>query len=193
MTRRFVGVNLALVLLAAACVTVNVYFPASDVQKAADEIVDDVRTKEKPPVKPETQGRLEEGLRQILPGPTEAHAQMNIDVSTPAIRALRESMKVRFPLLKPFYDKGNVGENNRGLLEAKDTVGLTLKDNAQLNRLTEQENKDRMALYREIVSANRLGQEVIPQVQKLFANSWRQKSQPGWWVQNDKGEWERKK
>lgn len=193
--KRLVGVNVALVLLVAACVTVNVYFPASAVQKAADEIVEDVRTKgQKPAVKPDTTGWLKENLQRILSGPTEAYAaEMNIDVSTPAIRALRESMKARFPALKPFYDKGNIGENNRGLLEVRDTAGLNLKDSAQLNRLVDQENKDRMALYKEIVSANKLGQEVMPQVQKLFANSWRQKSQAGWWVQNDGGAWERKK
>lgn len=192
--RRLVGVNVALVLLVAACVTVNVYFPASAVQKAADEIVEDVRTKEqKPPVKPDTTSWLREGFRSLLPGPGEAYAaEMNIDVSTPAIRALRGGMKARFPALKPFYDKGNIGENNRGLLEIRDTAGLNLKDSAQLNRLVEQENKDRMALYKEIVSANKLGPEVLPQVQKLFANSWREKSQPGWWAQNDKGAWERK-
>jgi hypothetical protein len=71
---------------------------------------------------------------------------MNIDVSTPTVRALREKMKGRFPLLKPFYDKGNVGENNRGLLEIRVTEGLGLKDKAQLNGLVEAENKVRTAL-----------------------------------------------
>jgi len=193
--RRFVGINLALVLLVAACVTVNVYFPASAVQRAADEIVEDVRTKDqKPAVKPDTSSWLREGLRHVLPGPREAYAaEMDIDVSTPAIRALRGSMSSRFPSLKPFYDKGNIGENNRGFVELRDTAGLNLRDSAQLNRLVDQENRDRTALYREIISANTLGQEAMPQVQKLFANSWRQKSQQGWWVETDKGGWEQKK
>ena len=30
-------------ILIMACVTVNIYFPAAEIQKAADEIVDDVR------------------------------------------------------------------------------------------------------------------------------------------------------
>ena len=191
--RRFVGINLAFVLLVAACVTVNVYFPASAVQKVADEIVDDVRTKgQSPEIKPDKSSWLKEGIERFY-GVQLAHAEMDIDVSTPTVRALREKMKGRFPLLKPFYDKGNIGENNRGLLEIKVTEGLGLKDKAQLNGLVEGENKDRTALYKEIVSANKLGNEAMPQVQKLFANSWRQKSQPGWWVETDKGEWEKKK
>lgn len=191
--RRFVGVNLAFILLVAACVTVNVYFPASAVQKVADEIVDDVRTNsQSPEVKPDKSSWLKEGFKQFCGLPV-AHAEMDIDVSTPTVRALRGKMKGRFPLLKPFYDKGNVGENNRGLLEIRVTEGLGLKDKAQLNGLVEGENKDRTALYKEIVSANKLGNDVMPQVQKLFANSWRQKSQQGWWVETDKGEWEKKK
>lgn len=191
--RRFVGINLAFILVVAACVTVNVYFPASAVQKAADEIVEDVRTKgQSPEIKPDKSSWLKEGLEHLC-GVQAAHAEMNIDVSTPTVRALREKMKGRFPLLKPFYDKGNVGENNRGLLEIRVTEGLGLKDKAQLNGLVEGENKDRTALYKEIVSANKLGDEVMPQVQKLFANSWRQKSQQGWWVETDKGDWEKKK
>jgi uncharacterized protein YdbL (DUF1318 family) len=191
--RRFVGINLAFVLLVVACVTVNVYFPASAVQKAADEIVDDIRKNgPSPETKSDKSSWLKEGLEHLC-GVQVAHAEMNIDVSTPTVRALREKMKGRFPLLKPFYDKGNVGENNRGLLEIRVTEGLGLKDKAQLNGLVEGENKDRTALYKEIVSANKLGNEVMPQVQKLFANSWRQKSQQGWWVETDKGEWEKKK
>jgi hypothetical protein len=29
-------------------------------------------------------------------------------------------------------------------------------------------------------------------VQRLFANSWRDKSLPGWWIQRDDGQWVKK-
>jgi len=182
-------------LFVVSCVTVNVYFPAAAVQKAADEIVEDVRTEGQKPA-----GQQGSGLRfgistaRFSLGPSEAWAaDVNIDVSTPAIRNLKESMARRFPQLKPFYDKGAVGENRSGLLDLRDVGGLNLKEKAQLNKLVEQENNDRMSLYRNIVEANKFGPEMISQVQRIFANSWRDKSQPGWWIQNDKGEWERKK
>jgi len=35
-------VTLSLVGLLAACVTINIYFPAAEAQKVADEIIDDV-------------------------------------------------------------------------------------------------------------------------------------------------------
>src|SRR6185312_8798351 len=40
--RRVLPLNLMLVVLLAACVTVNVYFPAAAAEKAADQIIDTV-------------------------------------------------------------------------------------------------------------------------------------------------------
>lgn len=187
---------ISFIVLVAACVTVNIYFPAAAVQKAADEIVEDVRKMDnKEEQKPEQkQMNLFQEIKRFSWGTAEAYAQnIDIEVSTPAIRALKDSLKQRFPQLKPFYDKGNIGENNVGLLETRDITGLNLKEKADLNRLVEMENKDRKSLYTEIMKANKFGPEVLPQIQKIFANSWREKSQSGWWVQSDKGDWEKKK
>ncbi len=197
MKRKFSFLSFSMIIFIASCVTVNIYFPAAAVQKAADEIVEDVRKMEqkeeqKPEEKQNIKGLYDE-LKKFCWGPTEAHAQIDIDVSTPAIRALKDSMKQRFPLLKPFYDKGNIGESNMGLLETKELTGLNLKEKADLSRLIDQENKERRDLYTEIMKANKFGPDVLPQIQKIFANSWREKSQPGWWIQNDEGDWEKKK
>jgi uncharacterized protein len=187
-------VNCLLALVLASCVTVNVYFPAAAVQKAADQIVDDVRSKGEtttPEPKQDQSSRLRDHLRSLL-GPTEVYAAVNIDISTPAIRGLKDSLKNRFGQLKPFYDKGAIGENNAGLLEVRDTGALSLPERGQANGLVQQENKDRQSLYREIATANKLGGEAVPEIQKIFANSWRDKSQPGWWIQNDGGGWQKK-
>ena len=117
---------------------------------------------------------------------------MNIDISTPAIRGIKDSMRNRFPQLKPFYDRGAIGENNKGFLEARDTAALNLQERSQVNKLIDLENRDRMALYSEIASANKFGAELVPQVKQIFANSWREKSQAGWWVQDDSGAWKKK-
>lgn len=191
--KRWQVFNSLWIILVASCVTVNVYFPAAAVQKAADEIVDDVQTKgQKPEVKPDKPTSLLERLIPAL-GPREAHAQqINIDVSTPAIRALRASMRETFQQLKPFYEKGAVGETSAGLVEQRDTGGLSLKEKAQVNSLVDQMNRDRMSLYKEIVAANKLPPDTVPQVQKIFANSWRGKSAPGSWIQADNGAWSKK-
>lgn len=188
---------LGVIVFIISCVTVNIYFPAAEVQKAADVIVEDVRQLDKKQEqKPQEQQKLNQyyqKLKKLSWGTAEAYAQINIEVTTPAIRALKDSIKARFPQLKPFYDKGNVGESNTGFLENRDLGNMSLKEKADLSRLIEQENKDRKDLYAEIMKANKFGPDVLPQIQKIFANSWRDKSQSGWWIQKDSGEWEKKK
>ncbi len=195
------------VVLLVSCVTVNIYFPAAAIQKAADQIVEDVRKapEEKPGQQPEQQPgqqpeqkpdkkSLLEQFRFVHLGPTEAYAAAAVDVnvSTPAIRALRASMTNRFPQLQPLYSKNAIGETNSGLIAIRDTGALSLKEKADLNRLVEQENADRQALYTEIIKANNLDAGRLGEVQRLFANSWRDKSNPGWWIQQDEGQWAKK-
>ncbi len=43
MVKRLRHLVFGFMIVFAACVTVNIYFPAAAIQKAADEIVDDVR------------------------------------------------------------------------------------------------------------------------------------------------------
>jgi uncharacterized protein len=193
--RKLRHLALSFMILFAACVTVNIYFPAAAIQKAADEIVDDVRgtkdLKQPEEKKSDKQGGLFDTLKGLI-GPTEAYAQINIDVSTPAIRSLKQAMKDNYPQLKNFYDKGAIGENNTGFLEQRDTGSLNLKEKADLNRVMGAENNNRTALYNEIMRANKLSADSLPKIQKIFANSWRDKSQPGWWIQNDQGAWQKK-
>jgi uncharacterized protein YdbL (DUF1318 family) len=181
------------VVFLVSCVTVNIYFPAAAIQKAADEIVDDVR--KAPPGsgegKPDKTSRLDQRQRVGF-GTRPAQAAVDLNVSTPAIRGLRASMAGRFPQLKPLYDKGAIGETNSGLVQVRDPGALSLKERADLSRLVDQENADRRALYSEIIKANNLDPGTLAEVQRLFANSWREKSGAGWWIQRDDGQWARK-
>ena len=194
-------IGLSMVLLV-SCVTVNIYFPAAAIQKAADQIVDDVRNlpeqtpeqtpEQKPKPSPDKKSFLER-FRVVAIGPTSAYAAaVDVNVSTPAVRALKASMAARFPQLQPLYGKGAVGETSNGLVAVRDTGALSLKEKADVNRLVDEENRDRTALYTEIIRANNLGMNTLPEVQKLFANSWRAASSPGWWIQQDNGQWAKK-
>jgi len=182
MAKKLRHLALGFMIVFAACVTVNIYFPAAAIQKAADEIVDDVRgTKDEKQLeqkKNDKQSSIMDSIRGFI-GPREVHAQINIEVSTPAIRSL--------------LDRGAIGENNMGLLEQRDAGSLNLKEKADLNRFVGQENNNRSVLYSEIMKANKLGADSLPKIQRIFANSWRGKSQPGWWIQNDAGGWEKKR
>ena len=197
MKRRMKQCTFFLTIFMAACVTVNIYFPAAAIQKAADEIVSDVRgedgRQEQKTPKNGDQSMLIRILQALNTGPKDANAQINIDVSTPAIRNLRQALKDNFPALKPFFDKGALGENNNGLIEARGQEALNLKEKADLKRVSDQENKNRSALYNEIVKANKLPADSLPKVQKIFAKSWRDTAQTGWWIQDDSGQWEKKR
>ena len=191
-----------LMVLLVSCVTVNIYFPAAAIQKAADQIVDDVRKAPEPAPEQTPEQKREqapdkksglEWFRVVAIGATAAHAAaVDVNVSTPAIRALKASMAARFPQLQPLYGKGAVGETNNGLVVVRDTGALSLKEKADVNRLVSEENRDRTALYTEIIKANNIDMGQLPEVQKIFANSWRGKSAPGWWIQQDNGQWAKK-
>lgn len=191
------------IFIITSCVTINIYFPAAAVEKAADRIVDEVwgeqgkapgtEQKQKPQDKPES--HLDNGLRRAVSmfGPREAYAQQaDINLSTPAIRALKDSIQKRADEIKPFMDRGNVGISNDGLLVIRSSDGLNLKDKAQLNRLIDAENRDRNALYAEIAKANNFSPDKVSDIKKIFAGSWIKNARDGWWIQNPEGKWSRK-
>jgi len=147
-------------------------------------MVDDVfaKDKEAPAQKAGQTSRLD-----LMFGVKTAYADVNIDVSTPAIRDIKESIKKRLTNLKIYFDKGTLGKSNNGLIEAIDTAALSVLERSVVNNLTDEENKDRAALYSEIGNSNKPGPEAVSLIKKIFANSWREKAHSGWWVQNDNG------
>jgi uncharacterized protein YdbL (DUF1318 family) len=181
-------------LLTLACVTVNVYFPAAEVQQAADKIVGEVRgEKTSPEATPQPdQSRLRREFRGLSIFQDEAYAQADINVTTPNIRALKASMKERFAGMRPLYDKGVLGETNDGHVSIRSLEALSLQEKAEANKLVKAENADRDALYLEIAKANNLSPDTVPDIRKLFANSWRKDAANGWWIQKDNGDWVKK-
>lgn len=189
--RKFSPVITILAILfvwALACVTINIYFPEAAVQKTAEEIVDEVR-------KPEKEGEKKEDLViaqvpfSLVPA---VYAQEEETVSTPKIRAIKQALKEKEPLLRPLFDQGRIGEGNDGFIQIRSEDNLSLKDKAELRRLTKEVNGDRESLYAEVATALNIEQSQIGRIQKIFAKSWIANSSPGWWVQNDDGEWSRK-
>ena len=171
-----------------ACVTINIYFPEATVKKAADEIVEDVR---RPAEKEKDKGAdsVLSGSFSFVPA---AYAQQETEVSGPAIRALKESLRARFPKLQPLFERGSLGEANNGFIEIREEAGLSLKEKADLRSLAKEENADRKSLYAEVAGALNIESSQIPRIQKIFAESWIRNSQPGWWVQNEDGTWVKK-
>lgn len=184
-------------LAAVACVTVNIYFPAPEVREAAEKIVDETWGAVAPPAAPAPSNSSLDAAGRVFAwltfGATPAFAaDVDIEVSTASIRRLKEAMKARAAELKPYLAGGSVGVGKSGMLVERDASGLDLAAKAKVRRLVDAENKDREALYAEIASANNFGADRVADIRRIFADTWREKAEGGWWVQSDDGAWKRR-
>ena len=188
-------------LALAACVTINVYFPAAAAEKAADRIIEDIwgpgQTK-KPEGNEQTSiGRPSDGLllaafsRALDLAIPAAEAQADIDISSPAIRALTASMKARAAELDPFFDSGAIGLTTDGLVELRDPNSVPLADRTRARKLVGDDNQDRNNLYREIASANG-HPDWEADIRSTFAARWIANARAGWYYKKSGGDWARK-
>ncbi|AWI80263.1 MAG: DUF1318 domain-containing protein [Betaproteobacteria bacterium HGW-Betaproteobacteria-13] len=113
-------------------------------------------------------------------------AQGNLEIDSPAIGALKQSMHQRHSQLAPLYQSGAVGLADDGSVALHSAGNVPLAQRGQVNALIAAENADRSALYREIARANG-HPEWESDVRNTFAKRWVQRAQPGWWVQQGGG------
>ncbi len=110
----------------------------------------------------------------------------DLEVNTPAISALKNSMQARHAQLEPNYANGAVGLTRDGLVAVRDANAVPLAQRQALNGLVAAENKDRNALYKEIAVANQ-NPQWESEIRSTFAERWVQKAQKGWWYQSASG------
>lgn len=182
---------------AVACVTVNIYFPAPEVREAAEKIVDETwGAAPAPQPAPGRQSSIAHTLLlaalQLATPREAAAAEVDINVSTAAIRAIKDGMRQRAAELKPVLTGGSVGIGKDGLLVERDAAALDLATRARVRRLVDAENKDRESLYREIATANSFGAERVADIRSIFAQTWKEKAERGWWIQAGDGSWKQK-
>jgi uncharacterized protein len=199
-----VGVWMLVALVMSACVTVHIYFPAAAAEDAARIIVRDVLGEpEAPPQQRPAEPAPEPGARQdgavirlagrvleVLVAPAFAQ-QPDINIRSPAIDALRQSMRARQPELAPHYRSGAVGFGRDGQVAIRDLNAVPLRDRAAVQRLVADENNDRAALYREIARANG-HPEWEANIRDTFARVWVEEAPAGYWYQDAGGAWRQK-
>jgi len=194
---------MTLLLFVTGCITVNVYFPAAAAEQAADRIIKEIYGEKLEGLQPAApaqsddqssyETRAEPGIAIILldfviPA---AHAQADIDISTPAINKLKASMTQRHNQLKPFYDSGAIGMDSKGLITLRDPKNVAIKDRNTINQLVAAENQDRNALYTEIAQANG-HPEWENDIRSTFARRWVANAPAGWYFQDTSGSWKQK-
>jgi len=192
---------LAAAVALAACVTINVYFPAAAAEKAAEQFVGDVLGEEQKdsslydPLQAVPQNWLAmagAAVLEVLIPSAQAQSQASIDINTPQINAIKSRMAERQrSSLNAWFDAGAVGFGNDGLVVIRDRAAVPLNERRNLETVVADENRDRSAVYREIAVANG-HPEWEGDIQKTFAKEWAQKAKPGWSYQDESGAWKQK-
>lgn len=197
--------------LLTACVTINVYFPAAAAEKAADQIIDNVWGKEQKETdsdstkpteedkksEPKNESKIHKPISYWLTNSlnffiTNAQAGVNLDISTPTIQALQKQMANRHQELKHFYDNGAIGLTDNALITLRSLADVPLRLRTKVKSWVNEENQDRLNLYYQIATANG-HQEWKDQIRAIFAKQWIERAQRGWWYQDNKGRWQRKR
>ncbi len=177
--------------LIAGCITVNIYFPAPEVRRAAEQIVEETWGEASAGAAATPEAADAPGASWLAPLlPRAAYAQdVDINVSTAAIRTLKAQMKSRSDQLKPYLQQGRVGIGRDGMLAVRSLEGVPLRDQATVRRLVEAENADRATLYQEIAKANNFESDRVADIRQIFAETWIQKAEKGWPIQTKDGAW----
>src|SRR5215510_14226898 len=169
--RRVLPIKLALAsLLIAACVTINVYFPAAAADKAADQVINDITggaSKSGTATPPQGSNFAPVGERSgifvaalsgvlsaVVPAAHAQDAEAALNVSSPAVSRIKSSMASRFGDLEKFFASGAIGLTKDGMVDVRDLSAVALPDRATVKRLVSEDNADRAQLYSEIAKAS---------------------------------------
>ena len=202
--RRVLPLKIALVsLLVAACVTINVYFPAAAADQAADQVINKITgAGTTPPTgyfvpareddRPNFLLAAADGALNLLVPAARAQGAESLNVSSPAITRITASMQARFGQLQKFFASGAIGLTRDGNIDVRDLNAVALPDRATVKRLVSEDNADRAQLYAEIAKANN-HPEWEADIRKSFAKRWvATGAQSGWYYQDESGAWKQK-
>jgi len=208
--RRVLPLKIALAsLLIAACVTINVYFPAAAADKAADQVINDITgggskgANSTPPQSNFVPVRSADetnfvvaafgnALYALVPAANAQDADAALNVNSPAVTRIKQSMGARFAEMEKFFASGAIGLTKDGMVDVRDLNAVALPDRATVKRLVSEDNADRAQLYSEIAKASN-HPEWEADIKKSFAKRWvATGAKPGWYYQGDDGSWKQK-
>lgn len=189
---------LLMLLALAACVTVNIYFPAAAAEKAADQIIEDIwKESDEPALSPQSSrsSRWDEPMRHALlavvriTSNTALAQNIDFSVNSADISAIKSRMSARFGQIRPYYASGAIGFAADGYVVLRDASLVPMAERAQVQQLVNAENADRKALYAAIAQANNQP-SWAEQIRQVFAKRWIEQAERGWWVES--GGWKQK-
>lgn len=201
---------LACCLALSACVTINVYFPAAEAEKAADKIIDGIVGAGTPAAPAKRDDDNQQGAAREDAGPprvllaaaasvldfivpaAQAQGKANLDIDSPQTRALRQSMEARFAQMKKYFDNGSIGLTRDGLVQVRDQNLVPLPERNVVRKLIAEDNADRSNLYKELAAGNG-HPEWEADIRTTFAERWAARAaSSGWYYQDASGAWAKK-
>ena len=208
-TTGLVGLWIALGL---GCVTINRYFPEGEVQALAQKIEAEVQQKAAegateeqettPPPAEKGSAPADRSERLGAVGPLDALLGVSVaqaqsvpepEVTNPAIRKIIDSRAARLADLNRYKGQGVVGENNKGLVEARSLDSISdLRERAEVQKIIHAENADREQLYKEIAAVKNIDPSQMDKIRETYAATLRANARPGDWIQSADGAWKKK-
>ena len=131
-------------------------------------------------------------LYALVPAANAQDAEAALNVSSPAVTRIKQSMGARFAEMEKFFASGAIGLTKDGMVDVRDLNAVALPDRATVKRLVSEDNADRAQLYAEIAKASN-HPEWEADIKKSFAKRWvATGAKPGWYYQGDDGSWKQK-
>lgn len=194
---KYVGLPLLVfVALNCAVITVNVYFPTEALEEAAGKIIDEIESTD------ENQSNSGNSDQQsffkkttpfnIFGGQTVFADEINLNLTTPAIRNIIDKMKGINNNVMKFKDNGVFGECSDGTISMHGTGGLSGKDISTAKKLLKAENSYRNTLYKELAKANKIEESNIGKIKTIFFQKRKAKAKKGHWFKDQSGKWTQK-
>ncbi len=179
-------------IIYSACMTlnVNVNLPESAVQRATDDYVRELyRTKEKS--KAPSPEEAKPAARFSLISEAWADSELFSVRSEKALK-IRQNLASRLDEVLKYKREGVLGETNDGYVVIHKPEKLKKLLAKKVEKLVEDENQDRKALYDEVIVSNKLTENKLDTVRRSFARSFQAESPSGTWVQDGDGKWTQK-
>ena len=188
--------TISLLVLASACVTININFPAAQATDIAEKIVNDIyqgHATPKADKDPESGARFVDPpfLIVLLNHVVQTAHAVDVNASSAEVRRIQAQLKKRTNDLMSFYQSGAIGLTTKGLLTVRNKKAVPLKSKRRVDKWVKADNADRLALYGAIASASG-HPEWRGQLQATFAKVWVKNAKPGWWYQTKSGAWKQK-
>lgn len=173
-----------------SCVTVNVNFPESAVQKATDDFVKDLYRAKEHGKKPGAW--YVPAFSLINEASAASDASMVFKIDSPKCEEIKARLASRVNEIIALKRKSVLGETNDGLLVIKDPTPLKRLETRKVELLVAEENKDRTALYEEVLKSNGMQKSRMKDLTNNFSRSFQAESPSGTWVMDPTGKWEQK-